>query len=153
MTLRERLSNFLKKVFRKKLPEAENLEKELKDIETATENTSSQNSSFAESLRDDNDLKSYEDKLRDIIEKYQRYESGVEERSKEEISKIHSKDDVLKTVLGAVLERKGVARAQIIRWFGDLTKVGSFQPILWPVVYAKESRTIRRSTNIDTNDR
>ena len=141
---------WFKSLFNKRLPESTQTQKEVDEIfETAS--TSIENAAFVEQLRDDNPVydgsKSFVQKLNDLVVKYQMVESGIENGQK-----TYSDEDIMKVVLGARLERLGVSGIQALEWMKSINRISIEQPFSWPVLYARDGKTSRRSSGVITSN-
>ena len=145
MKIREIVANLFDRLRRKKLPEAIETNKECTIAEEMSAETQNSSNPFAESLREDNSTaKSYEERLIELIKKYQETDVSTQDEHRDEKKE---QNDILKTIVGAVLERKGVQRLRIEKWINDLTTIEAIQPIMWPMTFASGCRDARRPTN------
>jgi len=141
MTIIEWFNNKFNGIFRKKLAEAEQVQKEIDKVLDEGE-TSTSNNAFAEKLKDDNPVydssKSFVQKFNDLVVAYQRVESNLDSDS--ELRK-YSDEDVIKIALGARLERLGVSGVQALEWIKRINRIDEEQPLLWPVRYSRDGKT------------
>ena len=129
MSLKEKIQDFIRRIFVKKLPDKSEIEDILEDesIDSSDGYTQAE-SSLASSLRETNE--SYSKRFLELAENYQLAEDGAD------IETMDS-DEILRIVLGAVLERKGATRPLIDRTIYSRERIRMEEPIMWPMVYGK----------------
>jgi len=141
MTIGEWINLKISSLFNKKLPEAEQAQKEIDKV-LNDEGTSAQNSAFAETLKDDNLVystdKSFTQKLNDLVVMYQKIESGLDSRTGH---REFSDEDIMKIVLGSKLEKLGISGVQALDWIKGIGKIAEEPPFSWPVHYLRDGKT------------
>ena len=144
MTLKEWLYNKFGALFRKRINSGAQVEEE---IEKLLENGNGPtNEGFIEKLKDENPVtdpsKSFTEKFDELVTKFQREESGLAPESSDANEKSYSKEDVLKIILGATLERLNVSKMQALELIKGISRVDLAQPLLWPVKYIRDDKTV-----------
>ena len=129
MSLKEKFQDIIRRIFVKKLPDKIETEDVIEnDSIDSCDGYTQAESSLADSLREANE--SYGKRFLALAENYQLAEDGVD------IETMDS-DEILRIVLGAVLERKGATRPLIDRTIYSRERIRMEEPIMWPMVYGK----------------
>ncbi len=143
--------DWFKSLFTKRLPAETQAQEELDKVFDEG-STSAENAAFVEQLKDDNPVydssKSFVQKLNDLVVDYQKVESGIETTTGH---RTYSDEDIMRIVLGYKLEREGISGIQAIELVKSISGIVMEQPFSWPVLYARDGKTSRRSSSVITS--